>query len=154
MKVTRNEIENVLALLERPPQRITSALMNTQKDVYFKPNQKEWSAHETLMHLRVCADVWGDTIHAMLTQDKPVIAEIHPNVQLKNGNYREQEFVTSFRVFADQREKLLQTLKNIHFEDWSRSAMIGGRQHTVFSQARRMALHEDEHCAQIEELLG
>jgi hypothetical protein len=31
--------------------------------------------------------------------------------------------------------------------------MIGGRIHTVFTQARRIAKHEAQHCGQIEELL-
>ena len=37
--------------------------------------------------------------------------------------------------------------------DWSRGAMIKDRRHTVFSQARRMALHEVTHCEQIEGLV-
>lgn len=154
MKITRDEIEKIMQMLEETPQSISSVLMTTQKDVYFKPNQKDWSAHEVLMHLRACTDVWSETIHEMLSKDKPVLAEIHPAVQLKNGNYKEQEFVASLRIFIDQREKLLQKLKDLRFEDWSRGGMIGGRGHTVFSQTRRMALHEQEHCRQIEELLG
>ncbi len=154
MNITRDEIEKVLRILEETSQRISSALMTTQKDVYSKPNQKSWSAHEVLMHLRACADVWSDTMREMLAHDKPTLAEIHPAVQLKNGNYKEQEFVTSLRIFIEGRESFLKWLKELRFEDWARGGTIGGRGHTVFSQARRMALHEEEHCRQIEELLG
>jgi hypothetical protein len=33
---------------------------------------------------------------------------------------------------------------------WAKTANIAGQTHSVFSQARRMALHEGEHCEQIE----
>jgi hypothetical protein len=36
--------------------------------------------------------------------------------------------------------------------EWSRGAMIRKRRHTIFSQARRMALHEVTHNEQIEAL--
>ena len=154
MKVTRAEIEKTLTLLEQTPLRISATLMNAQKDVYFKPNPKAWSAHEILMHMRSCADTWGETIREMLEHNRPTLAEIHPNARLKQGHYKEEEFVMSLRVFIDGRERLLAVLKELRFEDWSRGAIIGGREHTVFSQARRIALHEDEHCGQIENLLG
>lgn len=153
MKTTRDEIEMILALLEQTPQRIAKALVSSQGDVYFTPDQKTWSVHEVLVHLRACADVWGQNIEKMLLRNKPILAEIHPHAQARNANYKEQDFVNSLRIFVEQRENLLQKLKNLHFEDWSRSAMIGGRRHTVFSQARRMAMHEPAYCEQIENLL-
>ena len=52
-----------------------------------------------------------------------------------------------------QRKNLLNVLNNLSFEDWSCAAIIKHREHTVFSETRRMALHEDVHCQQIEELL-
>ncbi len=154
MKITRNEVEEILVLLEETPQRIMAALADSKKDVYFKPNPKTWSVNEIFMHLRSCADVWGDTIDAMLVKDKPTLAEIHPNMQLKKGNYKDEEFVTSLRVFMEQREKFVRMLRAVYFEDWSRGAMIGGHPHTIFSQARRMAKHESGHCGEIEALLN
>jgi len=44
-------------------------------------------------------------------------------------------------------------LKRLSVEDWSRAAIIKGREHTVFTQVRRMAMHENVHCEQIESLL-
>ena len=48
----------------------------------------------------------------------------------------------------------MKILMKLSFEDWSRGAMIEGRIHTVFTQTRRIAKHETQHCEQIEELLN
>ena len=49
-----------------------------------------------------------------------------------------------------QRKELLNVLRELPPEGWEKAAIIEGRRHNVFSQTRRMALHEAEHCAQME----
>jgi hypothetical protein len=71
---------------------------------------------------------------------------------MKAGGYAALEFHASFDVFSRQRAELLAKLANLLPEDWSRSAVIRGRTHTVFSETRRMALHEADHWAQIDRL--
>jgi hypothetical protein len=48
----------------------------------------------------------------------------------------------------------LAVLRALPPESWPCSADIAGRGRTVFSQARRMALHEKEHWVQLEALAG
>jgi hypothetical protein len=97
--------------------------------------------------------VWGDSIDAMLAENLPTLPHIHPRKWIKETNYLELAFHESFQAFIKQRQRLLRTLEKLSFEDWSRAATIAGRNHTVFTQARRMAKHEHEHCEQIESLL-
>ncbi len=59
----------------------------------------------------------------------------------------------SLQVFSLQRENLLRVLKALPFVAWERSAIIFERKHTVFTQTRRMAKHEEEHVEQIASLL-
>ena len=94
-----------------------------------------------------------DKALSLLAEADPVLPDVHPRQRIKGTDYPVLPFRESFQAFADQREKLLITLRKLSFDDWSRGAMIGGRKHTVFSQARRMAKHENVHCEQIEELL-
>ena len=42
------------------------------------PAANAWSVNDVLAHLRACADVWGDSIAAMLTGDQPRIKAINP----------------------------------------------------------------------------
>jgi hypothetical protein len=118
-----------------------------------KPDKNEWSANDILAHLRSCADVWGGQIDKMIEKDKQKLPYAHPRQWIKKTNYRELPFHDSFQAFKLQRKKLLKVLKELSFEAWSRAATIKGREHTIFTQVRRMALHEDVHCQQIEEIL-
>jgi hypothetical protein len=97
--------------------------------------------------------VWGNSIDAMLAGDTPTLPDVHPRQWIKETNYLKLTFRESFHTFVNQRERLLIALRKLSFDEWSRAGMIGGRKHTVFSQARRMAKHENEHCEQVEELL-
>jgi hypothetical protein len=103
--------------------------------------------------LRASADVRGKFIHIMLTQDHPTLQYISPRSYIKKTNYLELAFPESFQAYKKQRNELLNTLKEISIEDWSRSAIIKDRPETVFSYTLYLTQHETAHCEQIEELL-
>ena len=154
MKITPNEIEKYLKALEETPRSIARMTRNVEHArLHDKLEMKSWSVNDILAHLRSCADVWGDSIAAMLAANIPALPDLHPRKWIKETNYLELPFHESFQAFIRQRESLVITLKKLAFEDWSRAATIAGRKHTVFTQARRMAKHEQEHCEQIESLL-
>ncbi len=89
----------------------------------------------------------------MLAEDHPTLPHVSPRTWVRKTDYLKLDFHESLQAFVHQRAELLDTLKNLNFEAWSRGAIIKGRNHTVFSQARRMAHHENEHCEQLEALL-
>jgi uncharacterized damage-inducible protein DinB len=153
MKVTQQEIELALRRLTETPGRLaaTTEALNDEQ-LHQRPDEENWSANEILAHLRACADVWGETIAAMLQDNEPALKHLHPRTWQKETNYLEIPFRESFRDFVDQRRALLETLSDLSLADWSRGAIIKERRHTIFSQARRMALHEATHCEQIEAL--
>jgi hypothetical protein len=154
MKATTAEIQKYLKLLEETPSRIEAATKGVDEArLQFSPDENEWSANDILAHLRSCADVWGDSIEMMLAKDRPTVPYIHPRQWVRKTDYPKLPFHESFQAFKSQRKRLLKVLKSLSFEDWSRAAIIKGREHTVFTQARRMAIHENEHCGQIEEML-
>ncbi|MBC7877740.1 MAG: DinB family protein [Anaerolineales bacterium] len=154
MKPTPDEIEKYLKLLAETPRRISSVSRNIESShLLFKNDEALWSANDILAHLRSCADVWGKTIQEMLAQDKPILPYVHPRQWVKRTNYPELNFHTSLQAFTSQRKELLKLLKNLAFADWSRASTIKGREHTIFTQTRRMATHENEHCEQIKAIL-
>ncbi len=153
MRITEQEIEEVLQLLAETPRRITVATANvTPEQLQVKTDAQSWSANEILAHLRACADVWVRTIERMLTEEQPTLRHLSPRTYLRKTDYVDLPFAESWAVFVAERVALLERLQPLTLEEWARSAVIQGRQHTVFSQARRLALHEAEHCAQIEGL--
>ncbi len=158
MIATPADIQTFLATLAATPQRLASASAGLESArLHFKPDKKTWSANDILAHLRTCADVWGKSMIAMLEQDHPTLRYVSPRTWIRKTNYPSLEFHASLLAFTGQRNDLLKRLEPLAFEDWSRAASFTattlGRQETVFSYARRMALHESVHCEQIEGLL-
>src|SRR5690349_16833136 len=151
MNASSTEIETYLKLLGATPRRLMKITKSVAETRLKQRTEKEiWSANDILAHLRSCADVWGDSIDAMLAEDHPTIRYRHPRQWIKKTDYLELPFHESLRAFVAQRKKLLKVLKQLSLEDWSRAAKIKGSEHTVFTLARHMATHENVHCEQIE----
>jgi hypothetical protein len=152
------EIERILSLLAQTPDRISIMSIGYENTrLTFKPDETAWSANDILAHLRSCADVWGKSILAMISNDHPTLRYVSPRTWVRKTNYPTLEFRVSLEGFTRQRNELLQTLQALAIGDWSRGATftgtVNGREQTVLSYARRMAQHESEHCEQLEKLL-
>lgn len=154
LEATPGEIAEQLALLKSTVGRLsacTKGLSNSQ--LATPPDPKSWSVLQILAHLRGCADLWTYSIYAMLAEKEPVLALLDERRWAKAARYDSLPFDKSFKAFALQRSELLNVLQALEPDAWMRLADIGGRKHSVVSQVRRMARHEDEHCTQIEALV-
>jgi len=155
MKATQTEIKEILTILAETPKRFELASKYlTEAQLQSQPDQSGWSVNEILWHLRSCVDVWGEDIDDMLVQDKPKLRYLSPRTWMRKTNYAELAFGDSLLIFIEQREAFLKQLKALEFDDWSREAVVKDRIHTVFTHTRRMALHEQGHWDQIEELMN
>lgn len=154
MKATLSEIEKYLQILSETPQQIAQVAKGLDEErIRSRSDSKSWSANDILAHLRSCADLWTHSIYAMLAENEPVFSDINERKWAKVTRYAESPFVESLQVFSLQRENLLRVLKALPLVAWERSAIIFERKHTVFTQTRRMAKHEEEHVEQIASLL-
>lgn len=155
MKATPIEIEKYLKLIEETPHFLAQATEGMD-DAFLraKSEKKSWSANDILAHLRSCADIWTYSIYAMLAAHDPELPDINERKWANVTCYAALPFAKSLEAFSLQRENLLWVLKALPFEAWEKSAMIFGRKHTIFTQTRRLAKHETEHCEQIKELLS
>jgi hypothetical protein len=152
-------IEQILTLLAGTPPRIaalTAGLALAQ--LHAAPGPDEWSANDVLAHLRACADVWGDCIVAIITQDTPTLRAVNPRTWIKKTDYHEQEFQPSLHAFTTQRADLLGVLEPLTPEGWSRKAIVTGAgkvlERTVLFYAGWLAGHERSHVKQIEHIVN
>lgn len=150
--------EQVLTLLAATPTRIATLTVGLAPARLRTPHaDDEWSANEVLAHLRACADVWGNCIMTMLTEDRPTLRAVNPRTWIKQTDYLELEFVLSLRAFVTQRADLLAVLEPLPHESWSRAATVTGAgkllKLTVLSYAQRLARHERPHVKQIERIV-
>lgn len=154
MEITRPEIEKYLVMLAGTPGRIETAVSGVNSAALNRvPAGEEWSVNHILAHLRACVDVWGETIERMLAGNEPVLPYVSPRTWIRRTDYYSLDFGTSFSTFKAEREMLVTKLQSLTFEEWRRGAEIKERRHTIFSQVRRMALHEQVHCEQIETMV-
>ena len=159
MQVSSTEINETLTLLAETPRRLAFMTREFEEArLQDKPDNDTWSANDILAHLRACADVWGKSILAMISQDHPTIRYVSPRTWQRKTDYPAQEFQLSLQTFARERNVLLKTLTSLPLEAWSRGATFTGttrgREQTVFSYARRIVDHETQHLEQIEEVLN
>ena len=151
LQATPAEIEKHFRQLADTPRRIAVCTAHlTDEQLHAKLSSREWSASEILAHLRACDAVWTHSIYAMLAENQPELPLLDERRWAKAIRYVDREFVAALQAFTQLRAELVSVLGALPIESWSRTANIGGRTHSVFSQARRMALHEAEHCAQLE----
>jgi len=152
--ITPEEIEQHLATLAAVPGQIAALAAGLDaQQVRWKPDKRDWSLVDNLAHLRGCADVWGYSIYAMLIEDNPALARLSPRDWATKTRMTRLEFGASLHTYTLQREHLLMVLRGLPEEGWARTAIIAGWQHTIFSQARRMALHEGQHVEQMTALV-
>jgi len=146
--------EQILTMLEAWPLRLaglTEGLPPAQ--LVTPPGPGEWSARDVLGHLRACGDMWGKCILQILTEDRPVIKAVNPTTWIKKTNYLELEFHPSFQAYTAQRAELLEVLRPLTPEEWSRSAVVIGVgksiERTVYTYGQWLANHEQSHTRQI-----
>jgi hypothetical protein len=151
------DTEHLLERLAATPHRF--ALLSrslAEERLYFKPDERAWSANDILAHLRASADVWGKSILAMIAQDHPTLRYVSPRTWIRKTNYPAQNFHDSLHAFTQQRTELLQALRALQPADWSRGATFTGttrgREQTIFSYVQRIRDHEHEHLQQLEAL--
>jgi hypothetical protein len=150
MKSTPAEIERILVTLGETPARLAAwAAKCTPEELAIAPDKKSWSAQETLAHLRACADLWTHSIYAMLAEQEPVLPDINERKWARAARYAEVPFREALQPYSCQRADLMRVLLNLETETWERGAIVFERRHTIFTQARRLAKHEAEHCDQI-----
>jgi hypothetical protein len=120
------------------------------------PAPGEWSVNEVLAYLRACADMWGNSIAAIIDHDHPTLRAINPRTWINKTDYREQPFQRSLDAFTAQRADLLAVLEPLAPEGWARSATVTGAgkplERTVRFYAQWLAEHERPHLKQIERI--
>ncbi len=148
-------INQHLQTLVETPRRLHALSEGLSDEILASPpGSKDWSAVEVLAHMRSCSDLWSYSIFAMLAADSPTLALLDARRWVKTTKYATLGFRRLLLAFSLDREDLFAVVNGLPESAWARSADIGGRKHTVFSQFRRMALHETEHLMQIEQLVS
>jgi hypothetical protein len=146
-------------LLAETPRRIDALTAGlTPAQLRTTPAHNEWSANDVLAHLRACADIWGDCMVTMVSEDTPTLRAVNPRTWINRTNYVELQFRPSLRAFAKQRGELLAVLDPLPRSGWSRRATVTGAgavlERTVLFYGRWLAGHERPHIKQVARIVA
>jgi uncharacterized damage-inducible protein DinB len=152
-------IEQILTILAATPARLADLAKGlSPAQLVAPPEPGEWSARDVLAHLRACSDMWGKYIAVILSGDRPTFKAVNPTTWIKQTDYREQEFQPSLQAFTTQRLGLLEVLKPLAPDAWSRMVTVTTagrpRERTVYTYAQWLANHERSHLKQVERILN
>ena len=117
------------------------------------PRAGEWSALETLTHVRdVVVHVYGLRIRRLLYEDAPVLADFDEEGYRRASLVRGETVSSLLETIVAEQEQLARLLQTLPDADWSRE----GRHPTLGVMsieflARRVGEHAEEHAAQIAE---
>jgi hypothetical protein len=117
------------------------------------PRPGEWSALETLTHLRdVIVHVYGLRIRRLLYEDAPVFADFDEEGYRRASLARGEAAGELLDTIVAEHEQLARLLRTVPDADWSRE----GRHPTFGAMsirflALRVGEHAEEHAAQITE---
>lgn len=145
--------EMLTLLAATPPRLAELATGLTPVQLRTAPAPGEWSAVEVLAHLRARADVWGECISRMRTEESPTLRAINPRARVTETDYPGMEYAPSLEALTRQRDDLLAVLHALTPDDWERSATVTGVGRpfvrSVTDYVRRMSTHERGHLKQL-----
>ncbi|HYB41676.1 MAG TPA: DinB family protein [Candidatus Methylomirabilis sp.] len=117
------------------------------------PRPGEWSALETLTHLRdVIVHVYGLRIRRLLYEDAPVFADFDEEGYRRARLARGESVADLLATIIGEHEQLARLLATLPDADWARQGRhpaLGVM--SIEFLARRVGEHAEEHAAQISE---
>lgn len=149
-------IDDVIGRLASTPRRLFAAIDgHSSSDLERHASPDEWSALDVLAHLRASDDIVSPRLLMVLTRDDVSLASLDERRWAEVAAYQDLDAGLSLQAFALRRAELVGALRRASRSDWERAGVheIHGRL-TLLGIARSLAAHEDEHCRQIEALLG
>ncbi|MCC6793419.1 MAG: DinB family protein, partial [Thermomicrobiales bacterium] len=114
-----------------------------------------WTAHDVLVHLRASAEILTPRIMQILVRDVPPLPAFDERRWAEVGGFHAMSPDELFARIAIPRYELIQVLRRLGRDDWARTGLH--EQHGKIGLeaiVAHLAGHEEEHLAQIRDLLA
>jgi hypothetical protein len=122
----------------------------SEEQSLLKPSPKEWCYKEVIVHMLSCSTLWSNSIHLMLSLNNPVITFVHPNKYYPKTGWLSLKTIDLIKLYTLNREEFIYSIEGLSQKKIERTGVIKERTHSVYSQIRRMALHELNHKSQLQ----
>ena len=145
----------IIEALERAPGVVVPLAREVSTEVLKRrPAPGRWSAHEHACHLAHVHRLFFDRLDQMLASPHPVITPYQPGESDADDMLMKMDLENSLEQYAKDRVWLVERLRRLSPDEWTRRAEHGEYSHySVFIMFRHLALHDFLHAYRIEELL-
>jgi DinB superfamily len=151
--------EDIVVLVQHMaavPERLVRALADkSPRQLGGRPGPDEWSVIEVFAHMRAVDDIMTARIYMLMTRSNVLFADLDERRWADIAHYVNRDIHQSLTLFTLRRIEVVTALRHLFVEDWQRKGLheIKGMQ-SLFSIVQNLAIHEEEHCTQIEKLLS
>lgn len=147
--------EQLIAALERAPGIVIPLVRQAHPaTVKRRPPSGKWSIHEHACHLAEVHPLFFQRLDLMLSEDNPTIRSYDPGRDDPQDALLQIDLDSALRRFKHDRDRLVERLRQLRSEDWTRTARHEEyNSYSVFTMFRHLALHDFFHAYRIEELL-
>jgi hypothetical protein len=145
----------IVEALDRAPGVVIPLVREVPTEVLKRrPAPGRWSAHEHACHLAHVHWLFFDRFDQMLASPHPVITPYQPGESDADDMLMKMDLEDSLEQYAEDRIRLVERLRRLSPDEWTRRAEHGEYSHySVFIMFRHLALHDFLHAYRIEELL-
>jgi hypothetical protein len=150
-----NNAEAVITALGNAPAIIVPLVREVpSENLKRRPSPGKWSAHEHACHLAEVHTLFFSRLELMLKETRPRIVGYNPDEAMEEGALLKVDLDEALERYARDRERLVDTLKDLTEDEWLREAEHEEYDHySVLIMFRHLALHDMLHAYRIEELL-
>ena len=152
---TQEQVNDLLVRLAAVPRTIASIFGDHSDAELTAQRDGEWSAAEVLAHLRAADDIQAYRAYAILARDDAPLPAFDERRWAEVVGYAALPVRETLAVYAGKRGELVAMLRRITREEWDRTCQhetLGAL--TLWAQLSNLAEHEEEHLAQLHNLLG
>jgi|SaaInlStandDraft_1057018.scaffolds.fasta_scaffold125248_1 hypothetical protein len=142
--------EFINTLKATPSELLKQSKFISEEQSILKPSPKEWCYKEVVVHMLSCSSLWSNSIHLMLSLNNPVITFVHPNKYYPKTGWLSLKITDLIKLYTLNRKEFIYSIEGLSLKKIERTGIIKERTHSVYSQVRRMALHELNHKNQLQ----
>jgi uncharacterized damage-inducible protein DinB len=148
-------LEEQLARMERTANDLAAAIKGVPDAALGKrPDNKSWSAKETLCHLRDTEESFMQRFQAIMEMDEPRFLAAEPDRWAVERQYQRNDAGEALAAFRTRRVETLRFLHGLRPEHWDRGGVHATRgRMTVKDFVALIAWHDDNHLDQLKRAL-
>lgn len=152
----RTDAATVIDRLERAMQRLSWAIVECEPaDLGAAPGPGEWSPIEILAHLKACDDSITLRVALILTHPQPVLQRFDERAWAEIAGYTAAPPDQTLLAYQRHRQETVWQLRRLPDDAWDCTAQHEDRGPVTLLQVlASLVEHEEEHVAQLRELLG